>query len=235
MADNKGLLFVFGEIGPHSNENEFNDWYNSEHGPLRLTVPGFKTGYRCKAIDGLQPEWLALYDLTKPEVMTSDAYKALGAIASAEEKDIVSRLKMLNRRVYGMIQYLENPALQPTNLPAKYMLVVGVEFKPDVDEDIDKWYEEEHFPVFSKIPGWLRGRRYKLVSTAELAGKAEKDALPAPTYLSIHEWDNPNFMEAIKIADVYRYPWTQRVWNSVARREVRQFEMFKDFGLPKER
>ncbi|KIJ26561.1 hypothetical protein M422DRAFT_55450 [Sphaerobolus stellatus SS14] len=233
MANNKGLLFAIGEIGPHSNEKEFNEWYNDEHAPVRLTVPGFKSAYRCRAIDGIQPEWLALYDMTRPEVITSDAYKAIGATASAKEKDIVSRLKMLNRRVYELIQYAEKPALKPTDVPAKYLLVVSIEFKPNAGEDIEKWYREENFPVISKIPGWLRGRRYKLVNAVELAGKAAKDAPPPTTFLSIHEWDNPRFMEEVLRADIYQHPWSQRVAKWKARKEIRQFQVVKNFGPPK--
>ena len=116
--------------------------------------------------------------------------------------------------MYELVQYLEKPDLKLTETPlaGKHLLVVGVEFSPDTEEDIEKWYEEEHFPVVSKIPGWLRGRRYKLVSQVELAGKAESGAPPAHTFLSIHEWDNPDFIEDLKRADIYQYTWSKRVW-----------------------
>jgi hypothetical protein len=43
MAD--GLLFAYSDPGPVL-AAEFNDWYDYEHGPARLTVPGISAGYR---------------------------------------------------------------------------------------------------------------------------------------------------------------------------------------------
>ena len=41
MAD--GLLFVYTDPGPVP-AAEFNDWYDNEHGPARLAVPGHQRG-----------------------------------------------------------------------------------------------------------------------------------------------------------------------------------------------
>ena len=44
MADQgKGLLLVMMDIDPEY-EGEFNRWYNEEHVPERLSVPGFLSG-----------------------------------------------------------------------------------------------------------------------------------------------------------------------------------------------
>ena len=58
----KGLLLVTMEP-PASVEEEFNDWYDHEHLPQRMLMPGFETGARFVCLEGW-PRWLALYDLT---------------------------------------------------------------------------------------------------------------------------------------------------------------------------
>ena len=60
-----GLFYVYTEPGT-LDEAEFHDWYDHEHGPARLTVPGFRTAMRYRALDGERPSWLALYELDGP-------------------------------------------------------------------------------------------------------------------------------------------------------------------------
>jgi len=52
---------------------EFHDFYNTEHIPERLSIPGFVTAQRYAAIEG-GPRWLALYELATPAVLKTPAY-----------------------------------------------------------------------------------------------------------------------------------------------------------------
>jgi hypothetical protein len=58
---------------PASLEEEFNDWYDTEHFPQRVGLPGFVSASRWVCIDGW-PRWLALYDLESDDALHSDAY-----------------------------------------------------------------------------------------------------------------------------------------------------------------
>lgn len=69
----RGLLLVMMDVDPE-HEEEFNRWYNEEHVPERLSIPGFISGRRFRAIEG-SPKYLALYELESPEVLDSDVYK----------------------------------------------------------------------------------------------------------------------------------------------------------------
>ena len=42
-----GLFYVYTEPGS-VDEAEFHDWYDHEHGPARLTVPGFRGARRLQ-------------------------------------------------------------------------------------------------------------------------------------------------------------------------------------------
>ncbi|KIJ28899.1 hypothetical protein M422DRAFT_37185 [Sphaerobolus stellatus SS14] len=138
--------------------------------------------------------------------------QALGATASASGKDLVSRLKMLNRQVYELVQYAEKPKLKPTSLPAKYLLTGGIEFSADANEDIEKRYEEEHFLSFQKyLDGYAEGGTSLSVQLNWLGKQRRMSHLHLPSYLLIHKWDNPNYMEDLKRADAYQYLWSQKV------------------------
>jgi hypothetical protein len=68
-----GLLYVAFEY-PADGLEELNDWYNGEHIPERMSVPGFVAGHRYVAVEG-RPRWLATYELTSPAVLQTPAYR----------------------------------------------------------------------------------------------------------------------------------------------------------------
>jgi hypothetical protein len=69
----KGFLLVFMNPPPAFDE-EFNAWYDSEHIPERLSVPGFLTGLRYVNIAGGAPRYMAMYDLEHFGVLETPAY-----------------------------------------------------------------------------------------------------------------------------------------------------------------
>jgi hypothetical protein len=75
MSRSKGLLLVTMEP-PAGLEDEFNDWYDTEHLPQRRGLPGFESASRWVCIEGW-PRWAALYDLESIEALDSPAYRAV--------------------------------------------------------------------------------------------------------------------------------------------------------------
>jgi hypothetical protein len=74
MTARKGFLLVTMEPPP-PHEEEFNDWYDTEHVPGRLGIAGFETGLRFVCVSGW-PKYLSFYDLSSIGVLESAAYKA---------------------------------------------------------------------------------------------------------------------------------------------------------------
>lgn len=98
----KGLLLVTMEP-PASLEDEFNDWYDSEHFPQRRALPGVDSASRWVCVDGW-PRYLALYDLASPTVLDSDAYRAVsGANATPWSKRVLPRTLGRTRVVAAQI------------------------------------------------------------------------------------------------------------------------------------
>jgi hypothetical protein len=56
-------------------EEEFNDWYDTEHLPERAGCPGFLTAQRYVCLDGW-PRYLAFYDLETVQAVHAPAYRA---------------------------------------------------------------------------------------------------------------------------------------------------------------
>jgi hypothetical protein len=90
---NKGFLLVLMQPPP-AFEEEFNAWYDTEHIPERVAVPGFETGIRFVCIDGA-PKYLAMYDLVKPDVLDSPEYdRVAGDKSGPWTKRVTSRVKI---------------------------------------------------------------------------------------------------------------------------------------------
>ena len=71
----KGLLLVAMEP-PAPLEEEFNDWYDTEHFPQRRALPGFETASRWVCLQGW-PRYVALYDLTSVDALATPEYHAV--------------------------------------------------------------------------------------------------------------------------------------------------------------
>lgn len=66
-----------GYIDPAS-EAEWNDFYSRDKLPALVSVGGFHTSQRFKAMSGAGPTYLALHSIDNPEVLQGDDYRQKG-------------------------------------------------------------------------------------------------------------------------------------------------------------
>lgn len=193
-------------------------------------LPRFLTACRYKAIDSQTPTWLTLYDVSTPEAANSDEYKALLTRGSEKEKDILSRLGGLSRRTYVQTGSIISPHDTPSSLPSQYVFSVGLEVAEESDAEFNKWYDEEHLPLFVKIPGILRGRRFKLVEHAH-RGKLDSEKHVCK-YLALYDIEHNHFRELPEFKHATSTPWRAEVMKSVVDRDLRIFQLHKVFEKP---
>ena len=92
----KGLLFASFDFSP-AQADEFHDWYDLEHIPERLRVPGFLNAERWIGEENPRIA-VATYDLENHGVMQSAPYRAIGYDnASVWTKRVTSIAKRLLR------------------------------------------------------------------------------------------------------------------------------------------
>jgi len=75
MDEPGGLLLAMMQPPP-TIEEEFQDWYDTEHFPERANCEGFVTAQRLVCVDGF-PRYLALYDLSNRAVLDGPGYAAI--------------------------------------------------------------------------------------------------------------------------------------------------------------
>jgi hypothetical protein len=204
-----GLFYVYTDPGS-VDEAEFHDWYDHEHGPARLVVPGILAAARYRALDDLKPPWLALYELSSPDVIDSPEYKALGATASDRDRSVGAALATLERRVYEQISSDGSAAGDS----APVLLAVSISVPEAAVADLDAWYTQEHIPMLLGVPGWRRIRRYRLVHALDTAG---------PDFLSLHELAGPEVFDDPAYKPAVSTPWRDRIVGTALRREQRLF------------
>jgi hypothetical protein len=208
MADD--LLFVYSSPGSVP-LGEFNDWYDNEHVPARLALPGFGSVARFRATDSLTPEWLATYEVA-PGTLDGAAYQAVWDNASAREKSVMSAAT-IDRRLYSPISDSGDTGEAPPVLMAVSMSVPKSGLA-----DMEAWYVEEHIPMLLAVPGWRRSRRYRLASG------------DGPRYLSLHEIDSLAAFDLPEYKTAVSTPWRDRIVGSAIGRERRVFELHRSFG-----
>jgi hypothetical protein len=77
-----GLLVVMMNVPPEA-ESDFNDWYDNEHVPDLLSVPGVLSARRFVASQG-QPKYLLLLEVASTSVLDSPSYAAIRNAARTE-------------------------------------------------------------------------------------------------------------------------------------------------------
>jgi hypothetical protein len=197
----EGLLYVHTEPGPVP-EPEFHDWYDNEHAPARLTVPGIRSGYRYHALDGLEPAWLAWYELDI-EALAGARYRAISR-RSAREERIIAQLDVLDRRVYRLIDDQGHSTGTPP-------VVLSVAMSTTDEAALESWYRDEHIPLLHAIPGWRRTRRYRLVEGA------------GPDLLAFHELDGTGVFDTEAYGAARNTPWRTSVMRTITAHERRLF------------
>ena len=92
-----GVILVSMDVDP-AHEDEFNDWYNTEHIPLFLKVPGVITARRFRPHYG-KPAYVALYHVQNAGVYATPAWMAVN------RTPWILRLRKFQRnRTYFMFQ-----------------------------------------------------------------------------------------------------------------------------------
>jgi hypothetical protein len=205
-----GLLAAF--MNPPDDEPGFNAWYDEEHVPDRLALPGFLKAQRYRAAEAEGPRYLALYDLSSVDVLQSSGYQRIVRDRSQRETDMLASIPMIDRRVFRLL--LDGDAWIDN---APYQLTVSRSPPSDAYDNFVAWYAEEHIRMLLAIPGW---RRVRLFQQVEGEG---------PAFMAVHELETPDVFEHENFAKATSTPWRTRIRTSVTRYERNLFKLLRSF------
>src|SRR5437763_1982459 len=98
----QALLIAFSNPPP-GDEAGFNAWYDDEHAPARLTVPGIFNARRYIATSDEGPRYMAMYDLESTDSLAGPDYRRIAEQRSEREKAMLAATPLLDRRVMKLL------------------------------------------------------------------------------------------------------------------------------------
>ena len=235
MGPTPGILYVTMQPDGKLPVAQFHDWYNNEHGPTRLRLPFVENGFRYRATDldgpgkGM-PEWMAIYDIADTAELTKETYTRLreDGVKSRREKDAMKQIAV-DRRIFTLVKSWEAKdfkRLENITMGGEENVLIAVSLSlfPEKgnEEELTKWYDEEHVDLLSKVPGWLRTRRFV---TSPVDGRKEIE------YLALHEYAPHNGLGGEEFVAATTTPWNNRIMTEVVQEKRRRtYELYYIFG-----
>jgi len=188
----KGTLIAAMKIG-RAAEDEFHDWYDTEHLPERERVPGFLL---CQRWIGAQDRTVsvATYDLSSVAILKTPAYLAIGGDnLSPWSKRVTAHVERLMR--FEGDQILPGDLLPPAK--AGGLLLNAMNIAPAVEADFNAWYDKEHIPALAAVPGVLCARRFRGTGNRK--------------YVALYHLDTPDVVESDEWKRARQSDWTSRL------------------------
>jgi hypothetical protein len=196
----RGLLLTVTEPPPEM-EEEFNAWYDTEHVPERNAITGFRSSRRWVA-QGLSPgegKYLATYELDSPEALTTPEYLShVGDHFTPWSKRCLGRAVLFRRWALGETGRPHDSMAVPSNVEARALFISLGDIPAEHEAEFNRWYDEEHVPLITKVPGVLRARRF-----FDPAGK--------PRYVALYDLTGPEVRDHPDWKVATTTPWTQRI------------------------
>jgi len=153
---NFGLLLTITEPPPEQ-EAEFNAWYDQEHIIERLQIPGFLSARRWVAdVEPGEGKYLASYELISPDVFHSNAYRERYAHPTPWTQRSLGSTVVFRRWACEQI----NPGEALPSMVSHALFVAIGDAPREHEDEFNHWYDEEHLPLLSQVPGVLRARRF---------------------------------------------------------------------------
>jgi hypothetical protein len=181
---------LFSQMEPPAElTDEFHGWYETDHIPARMALPGFRGARRYRALDG-EPAYLAVYELDDLDALATEGYQQLKAAPSALTGRMLGLVSGFTRFTCEQVSDAGQPAYGP------YLSAVAFAVPDEYTAAFDDWYSGEHVPMLLEAGDWLRVRRYRVL-----------DGAGGPwTHLALHELASAEVMDSPERARARRGP-----------------------------
>jgi hypothetical protein len=156
----RAIFLVYTDLVDPRYDEEFNAWYNTEHLPDLLALPGFLDAARYVATKG-GPRYLAAYELESVDAIQAPAFKnrSIGPWERRMSPRVVGKnlTRIVGEQIYP-------DALEQAERGMAPVLQIGRMSVPDsVDTAWNAWYNGEYIPGYRKVPGVIYARRFRVV------------------------------------------------------------------------
>ena len=175
-------------------QDEFNDWYDTEHIPERLAIKGFLNAQRWLGSDNPKVS-LATYDLDSVGVLHSPAYQAIAGANSSPWTKRTGRFRKSLMRFEGE-QLFPGDKVAPDGAAA--VLLIAMNVAPELEHEFNEWYNTEHILALGSVPGTLCARRYRGTGATQ-------------RYAALYHFSSPDVIRSPAWREAADTPWTQKL------------------------
>lgn len=191
-----GLL----EVRLHINadhESELNDWYDREHVPELLRVPGVLSATRYTELSEVGKMYRAFYELQNEQVILSGEFRRLLTCRTPWSTRMYSLYDNRYRRLNTYRLLAACGAASPFN--AKWLYCFKTDVAAHMEREFNKSYDDDLLMALAAVPGCIGARRFVAVDGQE-------------KYMAIYGLENTDVVNA--------EPW-QMVANTARRTRIR--------------
>ena len=193
MSAAQALITAWTHVAPE-HEAEFNAWYDGEHVPGLVGLPGFVLGRRY-VCEGATPKYLAWYDTADESVEPGSHFARYIANPTPAFLKFAGLMQHRERMNFRLMRDVGDTARSD----APWLYIVHTDIPDHIAAEYNEWYDREHLPRLVTVPGVLRARRYDRVSG------------PGPRYLTAYELDAPEVWESPAAHQARKTPWTEKM------------------------
>lgn len=178
---------------PPEREEELNAWYDTEHLPQIVALPGFVLGRRY-ACEGAVPKYLAWYDTRDETVEPGPDFRRTVASPTPWWRRMAGFFQHRDRMNFRLMRDVGGKPREDT----PWLYIVHTDIPDQIVEEYNEWYDREHLPRLVTVPGVIRARRYTAVSGN-------------PRYMTAYELTDRNAFESPEGLKARKTPWTEKM------------------------
>jgi len=186
-------------------ESEFNDWYDQQRSAALKRIPGVLTAERwlnaeeLSSMPGLggsasNKVAVAVYDLESLDVLQSPAYLSAAGGSSSSNQTMKEKIQTICH--FEAEQTL--PGRQSGPVEATGLMMFAMNVLPDVEQEFNAWFDDEHIPHLAAVPGVLAARRFKMAAGTH-------------RYLVLYHLTSPEVQATQQWKQGGASPWTDRM------------------------
>lgn len=196
----QGHSILFSEMTPPPNEEaSFNHWYDEEHIPLRMGVPGFRSAQRYRSLK--DASYLAVYEMDSLDTLQSPTYQQVKGQPSERSRHMLGAVSGFTRYLCDTIWQATAPHATADALGAAVLYPVFFNVPEARDDDFNAWYEQDHVPLLFGHPDWLMCRRFRI-----------RDGEPGRwTHLALHYLAHEDALNSPERERARATPWRARL------------------------
>lgn len=202
----KEILYILASSGQGHSTDQVHTWFTT----AKSLIPSLVTATTYSALDEQNHEHLAIYEL-----QDSSNLNLPQILQDPETKNFHS----VELRIYNLFSEKTCPKHAHVNVAGdngeRVFRTLALQPGPDLPvQDYNDWYEQEHIPLLSVVPGWLKSSRWVLkeaISSSLNRGNKPEEEKKLSNFLAIHEWESMASFKTEEFRHATNTPWRDRI------------------------